>query len=626
MSHSAAADIRIGTILRETYELTSLLGKGGMGSVFLARHLRLPGKQVAVKVLQHGDELSEEQYARFRREAEIASQLGHPNIVEVLDFHSLEDGTPYLVMEYLRGESLAHRLRKGRMSLREAFSIARQMGSALQAAHRAGVVHRDLKPANVFLVPTDSEGLVSERVKLLDFGISKLMGSQTLQTQEDVLMGTPRYMAPEQALGRNREIDARTDIFAFGCIVYEMLCGDSPFAGGTIAEVVYRVVHETPESLATRYPDLPASAVAAVERALAKNPKDRHPDVGTFILELTGTALQTLSGLGPDPTPFPPRGALRQSDPSFHDDESGSDATFVPSRLKGPPAPEATPAPPAQGPLSEQSIAFGSTLAAFRAAEQPPVQASPSVSASRPPTDLEAPAAVPAPTAQPPASPAAVPAPAAQPPAFPAPVAPPPPAPVPTAQPGARSKSIFVVAAIGAVVLLVIGIFVGGRVLTPAAPTPPTGNPPVAVVEPPPSSAPEMGAQPPPAPPPVIPDTPAVKPEAPPPSIPPSNTAAENKSSPRPPPRQGKSEAIPEEVRKELEEAERALASGDLDRAIRIAQRTHSTRETEASFFLIGRAYCQRRDLSNARAQWRNLSSQGKTRLREYCKQYEVHL
>ena len=159
MSHSATADIRIGTVLRDTYELTSLLGRGGMGSVFLARHLRLPGKQVAVKVLLHSDDLSEEQYARFRREAEIASQLGHPNIIEVLDFHSLEDGTPYMVMEYLRGESLAP-ARKGRLSMREAFSIARQMGSALQAAHRAGVVHRDLKPANVFLVPTDSEGMV----------------------------------------------------------------------------------------------------------------------------------------------------------------------------------------------------------------------------------------------------------------------------------------------------------------------------------------------------------------------------------------------------------------------------------------------------------------------------------
>jgi len=120
-------------------------------------------------------------------------------------------------------------------------------------------------------------------VKLLDFGISKLMGSQTLQTQEDVLMGTPRYMAPEQAMGRNRDVDARSDIFAFGCMVYEMLCGDSPFAGGTIAEVVYRVVHEHPESLASRMPDLPGRAVAAVDRALAKNPKDRYPDVATFI-------------------------------------------------------------------------------------------------------------------------------------------------------------------------------------------------------------------------------------------------------------------------------------------------------------------------------------------------------
>ena len=124
-------------------------------------------------------------------------------------------------------------------------------------------------------------------------------------------MGTPRYMAPEQAMGRNREIDARTDLFAFGGIVYEMLCGDSPFAGGTIAEVVYRVVHEHPESLATRVPDLPGRAVSAVDRALAKNPKDRYPDVATFIAELTGTALQIArrAGAGPHALPAPRRRA-----------------------------------------------------------------------------------------------------------------------------------------------------------------------------------------------------------------------------------------------------------------------------------------------------------------------------
>jgi eukaryotic-like serine/threonine-protein kinase len=612
MSHSAA-EIRIGTVLRDTYELTSVLGKGGMGAVFLARHLRLPGKQVAVKILHTEDELSEEQFARFRREAEIASQLGHPNIVEVLDFHSLESGTPYLVMEYLRGESLAQRLRKGRLSMREAFSIARQMGSALHAAHRAGVVHRDLKPANVLLVPTDSEGLVTERVKLLDFGISKLMGSQTLQTQDDVLIGTPRYMSPEQAMGRNREIDARTDLFALGCIVYEMLSGDSPFAGGTIAEVVYRVVHEHPESLATRCPDLPARAVLAVERALAKNPKERYQDVGTFIAELTGTPLQTLSGLGPDPTPFPPRGALRPADPGAHD-ESGTDATLVPSRLAEGGAAASGPAPQAPGGAPGPSVEAGSTLAAFRAAEPAPAMAAPSVSASRRPTDLELPA-VPPTAAQPSAAPSVVAAPAGT-----------ASAPTPSAAPApaARSSSKLLVAAGVVVLLLGVGVALGTGLFRSAASSS-TGGEPSAVAPPAPPATPQAGTEPPETPPTSpSPDPTAVAQQDPPTPVTPP-TPPPDKASSRPT-RPTSTEVVPAAVRAELDEAERALSAGNHTLAIRTAQRTLATQKTEAAYLLIGRAYCQLKDLSNARAQWRNLSRQGKDRLGKYCKQYDVNL
>ncbi|NBD12062.1 serine/threonine-protein kinase [Corallococcus silvisoli] len=294
MTRSADGELNIDSVLRNTYKVVSVLGRGGMGSVFLAQHLRLPGKQVAVKVLRIGDHVGPDLHVRFRREAEIASRLGHPNIVEVLDFDTLEDGSPFLVLEYLRGESLADRLRRGRLSLEEVFSFTRQMGSALQTAHRAGVVHRDLKPANIFLVPTDSGGVVGERVKLLDFGISKVMSSETLQTQEAVLIGTPQYMSPEQAQGHNRRIDARTDLFALGGIVFEMLSGMTPFGGGSLAQIIYRVVHEPPVSLSTLMPDLPPNVARAVTRALEKNPDDRHPDVGAFITELTGATLQSL--------------------------------------------------------------------------------------------------------------------------------------------------------------------------------------------------------------------------------------------------------------------------------------------------------------------------------------------
>ncbi|RKH02951.1 serine/threonine protein kinase [Corallococcus sp. CA053C] len=284
-----------GRILRATYEIGSVLGRGGMGAVFLARHLRLPGKQVAIKVLHGAESLSPEVAVRFRREAEIASRLGHPNIVEVLDFDTLEDGTPFMVMEYLRGESLSRRLRRQKqLPLEDVFAIARQMGAALQAAHRAGVVHRDLKPGNVFLVPTEAGGVVGERVKLLDFGISKLIDSRTVQTLDSVLMGTPQYMAPEQAMGHNSDVDSRTDLFSFGCMLYEMIAGRPPYSGDNVAELIYQIVHVEPEPLLSLSPGTPAHVVTAISRAMAKRPADRYPDVGAFILDLTGSPLQTL--------------------------------------------------------------------------------------------------------------------------------------------------------------------------------------------------------------------------------------------------------------------------------------------------------------------------------------------
>jgi len=292
---SAPVPFGVGTVVAATYELTALLGQGGMGAVFVARHLRLPGKRVALKVLHQGGK-DGEAYARFRREAEIVSRIGHPNIVEVLDFNTLADGTPYLVLEFLAGESLGARVARGPLPLDAALGLLRQMGSALQAAHRAGVVHRDMKPENVFLCPSDAGGVIHERVKVLDFGISKIRGSQTVMTQESVLIGTPQYMAPEQALGRNQEIDARADQFALACILYEMLGGKPPFSGDSLAAVIYAIVHEPHVPLATIVPGLPRAVSAAVDRALAKRADDRFPDIGAFIEGVTGRPLETLRG------------------------------------------------------------------------------------------------------------------------------------------------------------------------------------------------------------------------------------------------------------------------------------------------------------------------------------------
>ncbi|QSQ23349.1 protein kinase [Pyxidicoccus parkwayensis] len=355
MTRPSDGDLRTDTVLRNTYKIASVLGRGGMGSVYLAQHLRLPGKQVAVKVLRGGEHLTQEIFTRFRREAEIASRLGHPNIVEVLDYDTLEDGTPFLVLEFLRGESLQSRLERGRIPLDEVFSYTRQMGSALQAAHGAGIVHRDLKPANVFLVPTDSGGVVGQRLKLLDFGISKVLTSETLQTQEATLIGTPQYMSPEQAMGKNREIDARTDIFALGCIVYEMMSGKPVFGAGTLAQMIFRVVYEPAEPLGPLCPEAPASAVSAVHRALSKSADERYPDVASFVEALTGSPLHTLSppsGAQPLPrTPKAPSGiALPSQDapkapsgialPTQQDAAEAFEATVAPGSVRV--APDAT--------------------------------------------------------------------------------------------------------------------------------------------------------------------------------------------------------------------------------------------------------------------------------------------
>jgi serine/threonine-protein kinase len=245
---------------------------------------------VAIKVLL-ADVIQADCMARFRREAEIASRLGHPNIVEVHDFNQLEDGTPYLVLEYLEGETLADRLRRGPMSVDETFTVVRQGGAALAAAHAEGIVHRDLKPQNVFLVPSEHDGHTVIRAKVLDFGISKIRGSSTVQTQDSMVLGTPQYMSPEQAMGNNAAVDQRTDVFAMGTMVYEMLSGGPAFGGNSVPEVVFKAVYEEPAPLGDRVPGLGAPVIAAVNRAMAKLPEERFPSIGAFVEAFTGSPM-----------------------------------------------------------------------------------------------------------------------------------------------------------------------------------------------------------------------------------------------------------------------------------------------------------------------------------------------
>jgi serine/threonine-protein kinase len=229
---------RLGTVLEGAYRITRLIGQGGMGAVYEAIQLRL-NKRVAVKLMARQLTANKDALARFHREAAITSRLGHPNLVNVIDFGASEDGEPYLVMEYLDGEDLDHRLgRLGPVQIDFAVHITKQTASALGAAHAQGIVHRDLKPANIFLVNVPGE---IEFVKVLDFGISKVKAAGVRLTKAAVALGTPIYMSPEQAAGRTDEIDHPTDQWSLACITWEMLCGHTPFVADDVSALFYQV-------------------------------------------------------------------------------------------------------------------------------------------------------------------------------------------------------------------------------------------------------------------------------------------------------------------------------------------------------------------------------------------------
>src|SRR5579872_4204423 len=238
----------IGQLLSNTYRLKRLIGRGGMGEVYEAVHERT-GAPFAIKILLADFGAKEELLARFQREAEITSHLRHPNIVKVFDFDKLPDGRPFLAMEFLQGQPLDALLVRGRpLPIAQVADIVDQVGLGLAAAHEAGVVHRDLKPGNLFVETL--AGSDRQLIRVLDFGISKVRDSGRL-TQTSTIMGTPFYMSPEQAMGRSREIDARSDQFAFAAIAYELLTGRMAFAaddpdGEEMVAVLFRVVHSAP--------------------------------------------------------------------------------------------------------------------------------------------------------------------------------------------------------------------------------------------------------------------------------------------------------------------------------------------------------------------------------------------
>ncbi|HSK05195.1 MAG TPA: serine/threonine-protein kinase [Kofleriaceae bacterium] len=256
------------------YELTGQIGHGSFGDVYTARDTELD-REVALKILNpshHGDE---EAMHRFLREARAAARIAHPGIVTVHDCGRLApDGgevLAYIAMERLIGESLTQRLaRAGRLRAEEAAEIARQVAAALEAAHRVDVLHRDLKPDNVFLVP-DPAAPAGERAKVLDFGLAKIGTSR--HTRLGSVFGTPLYMSPEQCRSSS-SIDARSDIYALGCILFELLTGRAPFEGA-IYEVVERHLHDPAPRASSLVPELPPALDALVAAMLEKDPAAR---------------------------------------------------------------------------------------------------------------------------------------------------------------------------------------------------------------------------------------------------------------------------------------------------------------------------------------------------------------
>lgn len=278
-------------VLAGRYQIEGAIGTGSMGTVFRARDLRL-GSLCAIKMLHKAALKEEADYQRFANEAAIIAQLFHPNIVEVSEFHRDERGGPFLVMELLHGIDLHSHLGGGRkLPLARVQLVVRQVASALHAAHSLGIVHRDIKPRNIFLAqhggPT---GAPTEVVKVVDFGLSKILGGKGHQTAPGEILGTPEYLAPEGTLGRSTLIDERTDQWALAITAYRMLAGQLPFLDDDVVGLMLKIRREPLPPLAAFSVQVPEYVTAALDRALSKRKEDRFASVLAFARALHGLA------------------------------------------------------------------------------------------------------------------------------------------------------------------------------------------------------------------------------------------------------------------------------------------------------------------------------------------------
>src|SRR5690349_2434697 len=291
-------DSLIGSTLSGKYRIDERLNEGGMGTVYRGTHV-LMDKTVAIKVLRPSLAADEKIVARFSREARAASRISHPKALSVTDFGEDESGHVFLVMEFLSGKTLKQVIRdEGPLPLARVVDITRQVGDALHAAHSQGVVHRDLKSDNIMLLDT----MTGDHVKVLDFGIAKINEPDgvvdTNLTAPNLVIGTPQYMSPEQC-SQDSEIDARSDIYSLGVILYEMLVGHVPFSGDSPTMVMMKHLQEPVPSVMEERSDLPASVARVVARAMAKVRDNRYQNVAELIEDLTIAAGMTIHRIGP---------------------------------------------------------------------------------------------------------------------------------------------------------------------------------------------------------------------------------------------------------------------------------------------------------------------------------------
>ena len=279
------------------YRVTGLIGQGGMGAVYAAEHALL-GRPAAIKVLLPDLSQKQDVVMRFFNEARAATAIRHPGIVEIYDFGWTPEGAAFIVMEHLQGETLSRRSERARFRWQAALSVLRQIAGALAAAHAKGIVHRDLKPDNIFMV-LDPEVPGGERIKLLDFGIAKLAGDTSTSmnvTKTGAVMGTPTYMAPEQC--RGVAVDHRADLYALGCILFELCSGRPPFVGEGTGDVLAAHIHVPPPSLASLFVDVPYAVEELIRQLLAKSPSQRLPSAEALIRAIDGITTERAPSAG----------------------------------------------------------------------------------------------------------------------------------------------------------------------------------------------------------------------------------------------------------------------------------------------------------------------------------------